>query len=92
MIRFLLKENLDSNTKEGKGWEMLSSLVEERVIPQVIPKGEEIFQNWQHKLGLLSDSCNITNCSGETLQENNEEVKAGATWTRERGLKRLINL
>lgn len=71
---------------------MFSSLEEEHVIPQVIPKGKEIFQNWQHKLGFLSDSCNITKCSGETLQENNEEVRAGATWTAQRGLKRFINL
>lgn len=71
---------------------MFSSPVEERVIPQLIPKGKEIFRNWQGKHGLSSDSCDITNCSGETLQENNEEVKAGATWTGEHGLKRLINL
>lgn len=70
---------------------MFSSPAEERVIPQLIPKGKENFQNWQCKLRLLSDSCNI-NCSGETLQENNEEVKADATWTGEHGLKRLINL
>lgn len=69
-----------------------SPMEEERVIPQLIPKGKENFQNWQRKLGLLSDSCGITNCSGETLQENNEEVNIGATWTGEHGLKRLINL
>lgn len=85
MIKALPTENLDSKALPQKT-EMLSSIVAEHVIPQVIPK------NWQHKLRLLSDSCNITNCSSETLQENNEEVKAGATWTGEHDSRRLINL